>query len=194
MTRCELRIITAQLGGCGSQRRDRWLHSPHDGLGIAGDRPRPATGRVLRRRGRTPSTSVARPPPCRRAAVVEQTDPAPRAAAGCPAAGSHVAGHAGHRSRRGLPAAGQGLAALGRPSHRAGQGRRPTEPHHDRLHHGLDRHPGGARVAPRASRRQCASLAPRLGPSARRAARSSSGCGGDSTAVSDRPAARHDPL
>ena len=92
------------------------------------------------------------------------------AAGGCPPAGSHPAGHAAHRSRRGRssllaadPAAGRG--ARGGP--RAGG--RAAQPDQRRLHREPDRHAGGARAAPPPPRRRGAHPAPRRGTDARAA-------------------------
>ena len=171
-----------------------WLHWAHDRLGIAGGGPGPAARRVFRCGGRASTLRPGGRRPARRAAVVEPADSPAGAAAGCPVAGPHTARHAAHGCRRGVPAAGQGAVALGGPSDGAGPGRRAAQPHHHRLHGGPDYHPGGARVAPRAPRRRCASHAPGLGSSLYCAARPSSGRGRDPAAVPYRPAARDRPL
>src|SRR5271157_4917760 len=97
MTRYRLRIIAAQLRNPRSALRRSWLHWAHDRIGIAGNRPGPATGRVLRGGGRTPALRSRRDGAADRAAVAEPADPAPRAAARRPAAGSHLARHPAHR-------------------------------------------------------------------------------------------------
>ena len=131
----------------------RWRHG----------RPRSPSGARLRRHRRTPALRPRRRRAAPHAVVAEPADRAAGAAGGCPPAGPHPAGHAAHRSRRGVPPARRGPAAGrgARDGPRAGG--RAAQPDHRRLHREPDRHAGGARAAPPPPRRRGAHPAPRAG-------------------------------